>query len=137
MGRNDSCKERVAGALESVANDLSKLWEAYKDGEEEVEDLGTFGEYGLAFDYVAAGTFSDQKVGYFRYQICYGGPTEEFRFYTDAEYNVGTIEFWLLDWFDGASIDLTGSDFNLLEEIFEDFKGCGCVQAEYEKAAGE
>ena len=48
-----------------------------------IDDIGTFWEYGLALDYVAPGTFKDQKQGYFRYQISVGGPSEEFRFYAN------------------------------------------------------
>lgn len=39
-----------------------------------------FNEYALCFDYVASGTFSDQEEAYFRYQISWGGPSEELRF---------------------------------------------------------
>lgn len=62
-------------------------------------------DYGLAFDYVRSGTFDDQEVGYFRYQLSFGGPTEEFRFYADPEHNLINAEFWLLDWFTGSSIE--------------------------------
>jgi hypothetical protein len=64
-------------------------------------------EYGLAFDYVRSGTFEDQAIGYFRYQLSFGGPTEEFRFYVDPEHNLIKAEFWLLDWFTGSCIDCT------------------------------
>ena len=66
-------------------------------------------EYGLSFDYVPAGTFDDQSTGYFRYQFSYGGPTEELRFFVDPEHNLFKAEFWLLDWFEGASIDCTSN----------------------------
>lgn len=39
-----------------------------------------FDEYALSFDYVEPDTFDDQDRGYFRYQISYGGPSEEVRF---------------------------------------------------------
>lgn len=72
---------------------------------EEVEALQS--QYGLSFDYVRAGTFEDQPAGYFRYQLSYGGPSEEFRFFVDPEHNLLRAEFWLLDWFTGSSVDCT------------------------------
>ena len=65
-----------------------------------------FSEYGLAFDYVEPNTFDDQKRGYFRYQISWGGPSEEFRFYTDENLSLTNIEYWFLDWYDGATITI-------------------------------
>ena len=95
------------------------------DEEGYLEDIGNLNEYGLAFDYVAPGTFTDQKEPYFRYQISYGGPSEEFRIYAskidDYNFSVYRIEFWYLHWFDGAPANLHGSDYNLIEEIFTNF----------------
>jgi len=106
---DQKCRDKVAESLESTMEDLTQLWDAYCSGEEEVEDLGTFCEYGLCFDYVAAGTFNDQETGYFRYQLSWGGPSTEFRFYTDAELDLYKIEYWFLDWFDGAKKIVTNS----------------------------
>ena len=101
---------------------------------EKLEDLGTFNEYGLCFDYVTAGTFKDQEQGYFRYQLSYGGPSDEFRFYTDAERNCYCIEYWFMDWYDGAHRELTGDDKDLLQSIFSNFDDCGMVESEFEQA---
>jgi hypothetical protein len=138
MAEQKTCKQRVRGELQSRISDIEKLWKAYKAGNENgVEDLGTFNEYGLSFDYVAPGTFENQKRGYFRYQLSWGGPSDEFRFYCDENLNPVEIEYWFLDWFDGAHITLKEKDFSLLEEIFQDFKECGTVQAELEKSRQE
>src|SRR6056297_1667106 len=73
------------------------------------EDLyERFNEYALAFDFVAPDTFDDQSRGYFRYQISWGGPSDEIRFYCDhGQPTPDCIEYWFLDWFDGAHIDVT------------------------------
>jgi len=135
MEKPKSCKQRVRQELRDRTADLRKLFSAYQKGnEEEAEDLGTFPEYGLSFDYVAPNTFDDQKRGYFRYQLSWGGPADEFRFYCDENFQPVEIEYWFLDWFDGASIDLSGEDYQLLEEIFQDFKDTGLVETEYAKA---
>ena len=93
-----------------------------------------FYEYGLSFDYVAPGTFNDQDEGYFRYQISWGGPSEEFRFYTNPDFTPHRIEFWFLDWGDGASLTLYNDDRTLLDDIFQFFDDCGSVQHEFDKA---
>jgi hypothetical protein len=135
MEKQKNCKQRVRQELKDRIADLRKLFSAYRKGDEEgVEGLGTFPEYGLSFDYVAPNTFNDQKRGYFRYQHSWGGPADEFRFYCDENFQTVEIEYWFLDWFDGAGIDLGGEDYQLLEEIFQDFQDTGLVETEYAKA---
>ena len=130
-----SCKEKVLGELRDRIQDIRKLWRLYqKDPDASNPDLGSFHEYGLCFDYVAKGTFGDQKRGYFRWQLSWGGPADEFRFYLDECLDPVEIEYWYLDWFDCAKVDLTGQDYALLEEIFKDFKDLGIVEAERNKA---
>ena len=108
MATQLTCKERVRDHLKSRIEDLEKLWELWKqDPEKYDEELGNFNEYGLCLDYVAPGTFGDQKRGYLRYQLSWGGPGDEFRFYLDESLNTTRIEYWFLDWFDGASVDVT------------------------------
>jgi len=130
------CKDKVRGKLRGQVEDLEKLWKLYQVGDESDPDLGTFNEYGLCFDYVAPGTFGGQKRGYFRYQLSWGGPSDEFRFFTDEGLRPVRIEYWFLDWFDGAKITLKeGSrDDALLREIWGFFEECGSVKAELDKA---
>ncbi|MCK9371182.1 hypothetical protein M0R04_14820 [Candidatus Dojkabacteria bacterium] len=73
-------------------------------------DYGAPEEYGLSFDYVEPGTFKGQREPYLRFQISWGGPSEEFRIFANDE-----IEFWFLDWFCGEHINVTGTD---AEEVF-------------------
>ena len=137
-----TCKDQVMEHLKGRIEDLEKLFEACQKGDEEVEGLGTFNEYGLAFDYVAPGTFDyvapgtfqDQKRGYFRYQLSWGGPSDEFRFYTDENFNPVRIEYWFMDWYDGAKIILKGTSHSLLMDIWGSFQDCGTVEAEFQKA---
>jgi hypothetical protein len=90
---------------------------------------GDFSEYGLSFDYVAPDTFNDQPEGYYRYQLSWGGPSDEFRFYVGQESDCHAVEYWFLDWYDGASRTLyrgtPGGD--LMREIwswFAEIGGC-------------
>jgi len=134
MTTQPKCKDRVRPHLKSRIHDIRKLWRLYqKDPKTSDDDLGSFPEYGLCFDYVAPHTFSDQRRGYFRYQLSCGGPQDEFRFYTDENLDPVRVEYWFLDWFDGAKIILHGKDFDLLNEIFQDFKELGVVQDVKEK----
>ncbi len=78
-------------------------------------DLPPFNEYGLGFDYVELGTFDDQNEDYFRFQLSYGGPSEEIRFYED-----GTIVFVYLNWFAGVGFNVSGEDWaTWLEDMFK------------------
>lgn len=133
MQKQATCKERIRPHLDSRLSDVRKLWEAYKKGDENgVEDLGAFYEYGLCFDYVAPGTFNGQRRGYFRYQLSWGGPSDEFRFYCDENFDPVRIEYWFLDWFDGAKVKLSGNDHDLMAEIFLDFKDTGTIKHQYD-----
>ena len=132
-----TCQDRVNARLKSRLQDLSKLWKAYSEGNEDKysDELGNIFEYGLCFDYVAQDTFDDQKEGYFRYQLSWGGPSDEFRFYCNLDYTPYKTEYWFLDWFDGASVDVT--DNQLLQDLFDWFKDCGTVEAKLEEVCNE
>ena len=135
IAEKDKCKNRVHEHLTSRINDLRRLWAAECKGVESVEDLGNIYEYGLSFDYVAPETFGkDQRRGYFRYQISWGGPSDEFRFYTDERLQPERIEYWFLDWFDGAKVILHGGREKLMLEIWEWFKEGGTVEAKMKEA---
>lgn len=61
----------------------------------------------LSWDYVESGTFEDQKEGYYRLQLSWGGPSDEFRIYTIGDtLEIDVIEYWYMDWFDGASVNV-------------------------------
>jgi hypothetical protein len=80
-------------------------------------DLGSFFDYGLSFDYTELGTWDDQTEDYFRYQLSWGGPSDELRFYED-----GSIYYVFMDWGTGVSFEVTtDSDFSWLYDWFE---GC-------------
>lgn len=129
--KQETCEERIEGQLESCLADLRKLWEAYGDDEEGDE---SFHDYGLSFDYVEPD--EESRQGYFRYQISWGGPSSEYRFYVNPDFSAHKVEYWFLDWFDGASRTLSGADEILLIEIFDWFKDCGSVEQVFNDATG-
>ena len=127
MPTDPTCEARVDDYLTSALSDLQAHKQAMEDGLEETPELGSVYEYGLGFDYVPAGTFTDQREGYFRWQLSWGGPSDEFRFYVDAEKHCHRIEYLFLDWYDGASRTLRGSQEELLLFFFNWFDGMGAI----------
>ena len=117
-----SCKERIDSHFKLAIDNLRTLYDLNCEGKES-EDLGNLFEYGRGFDYVEPNTFDDQKQGYWRYQLSYGGPSDEFRFYVNEDHTPYKIEYWFLVWFDGYSKILTGENFDLLENIYNLFRG--------------
>ncbi|UYL64877.1 MAG: hypothetical protein QIT35_gp81 [Methanophagales virus PBV299] len=108
----ESCKKRIGEAYKETIKDIRRVWRAYKEqSDEEIYD------YGLCFDFVK----EDNEEPYFRWQLAWGGPAEEFRFYVGPDFEVYKIEFWFMDWFDGAKITLRGRDYELLAEIWDVF----------------
>jgi hypothetical protein len=91
-------------------NDTPKTEQAYSMFADDIEETlrDRFHEYGLAFDYVPRWTFNDQELGFARFQLSCGGPQEEIRFFCDEQRSPYRVEFWFLDWGDGACIDITG-----------------------------
>lgn len=137
MSKQPSCEERIDEHLASTLKDLRRVWNAH-NGEEDPEgeyNEDSIYEYGLSFDYVAPGTFADQDEGYWRYQLSWGGPSDEFRFYSSYHSSKPyRIEYRFLDWWDGAHRVLNGPDRDLLDEIWWWFEDIGAVKSEYEKA---
>ena len=106
-----TCKQLISGKWQVTAATLANLIESDRNGEEYCEDEATsLNEYGLSFDYVAPGTFTDQDEGYWRYQMSWGGPSDEIRFYSSDQRTLYRAEYWYMDWGDGASVDITKSD---------------------------
>ena len=70
------------------------------------EDLSNPEFEGLGFDYVAPHTFTDQLEGYWRWQFSWGGPSDELRAYVNENKEIHRLEYWFMDWMDGAKLEL-------------------------------
>lgn len=116
---NQRCEERIESHLQGRLEDLRRIWKAWCDGAE--GDDERLCDYGLCFDYVAPNTFNDQKEAYFRYQLSWGGPSDEFRFFANPDLSCHRIEYWFLDWFDGAHRVLSGDDEAFITELWQWF----------------
>ena len=111
---------------------LNKFKEAYdyffedeesrkpNDALEHCEDFSQYiSEYGLCFDKVEPNTFQGQKLGYWRWQLSWGGPSDEFRIFVDEDKNIYKIEYWYMDWYDGASIIVKNKIiYQIIKEYF-------------------
>lgn len=114
------CADLVHDAFASRMEDIRKMYMSPNRR----ADLGDgyeipLNEYGLSIDYVQAHTFGDeQKEGYWRYQISWGGPSEEFRWYRTT--HNPRVEFWYLDWYDGARVPVEGVDATIIQETIKE-----------------
>ena len=120
-------RESYRGRMQEIRS-LRRL--AEKDPEA-YNDFGRWDEYGLSLDYVPAGTFNDQRRGYLRFQISWGGPSEEFRFFMDERLNCTSIEFWYLDWGCGHRIKVSNQT---MRDIFEEWSDCDMIEYLIDKA---
>ena len=75
----------------------------------------------LDFSYVESNTFNDQKDGYWRLQLSWGGPSDEIRYYKadNSEAMIyDQITYSYMDWFDGAEIQVHA---DIWHKIFSDY----------------
>jgi hypothetical protein len=131
-------RKKGRSRLESRAEDF-KFWMIHGTdedcGQEWLEaggdEHGSFYD-GLAVDYVTPGTFKN-KAGYLRYQLSWGGPSEEIRFYfTPKAREAYKIEFVYLDWGVGVGFDVTNEDW--AKWLFDLFNEVGTTEAEMNRA---
>ena len=126
MSDYKKCAELVADRFADREDDFKTAWDFFDEYESASEgeqialevvsrnkgdDLAEYddffdwvNDYVLSWDYVDPFTFEGQRAGYYRLQLSYGGPSDEFRIYTDGDNAIEEIEYWYLDWYDGASV---------------------------------
>ena len=91
-------------AVEKEKSCQELVHEQWQQRQEDLKDPWSF--EGLGFDYVEPHTFTDQVEGYWRWQFSWGGPSDELRAYVNEHKEIHRLEYWYLDWFDGASIQV-------------------------------
>jgi len=104
LAKEDTCEDRIDAALISRAEDFTEMWDTL--------DWERLDEYGLGHDrvvhdllYMSKEARQEYEGDYIRYQISWGGPSEEIRFYPHK------IEFVFADWFDQARRDITNLEW--------------------------
>ena len=94
----DNATEGEKIALKVIDEHKSNYFHEYEDLFDYVNNDA------LSWDYIEAGTF-DNKTGYYRLLLSWGGPSDEFRIYTIGDtLEIDVIDYHYMDWFDGASI---------------------------------
>ena len=81
--------------------------ERWKDRQKDLNDPEF--DY-LGFDYVEPGTWPEQLEGYYRWQFSWGGPSDELRAYVNELREIHRLEYWFMDWMDGAKLELQPGD---------------------------
>lgn len=118
--RSASCAERLPEYLDGRIADMRSIvgWaQAWgKSDRHKAEDryetaLERWDEYPLAISPVRS-----VKV-----ELSYGGPQDYLLCFIDEDGGIERIEYHFLDWFDGASVDLTGRDFEVASEFCQHF----------------
>ena len=89
MIMTEACKDLIEDRWTTRAEDLE---------DPEYEALG--------FDYVEPHTFEKQPEGYWRWQFSWGGPSDELRGYVNEHKELHRLEYWYMDWFDGAKLEV-------------------------------
>ena len=116
-------RERAYSLMNSRLEDLR----AFNSNNYDPEEMGEPEYYGLSLDMVEAGTFENQ-FPFIRFQISWGGPSEEFRFYSD-----GKTSFVFMDWGEFEEITLYSDDRETVETflMIDEFKSFGNSQYDH------
>lgn len=118
--KNETCEERIDRNLKSREADFLKFMNKRDDDETRTE----FWQYGLSFDFVDKKDLSwREKESYYRYQLSWGGPSDEIRFYKNR------VDYVFMDWFDYADKDITHKDW--VKWLVQDFQELEMMSLKY------
>ena len=115
LSKQLKCKDLVQSSWESQEED-------YKNFKDDVDYESLYdyvNQTALSFDKVHKNSKENIDRSYYRLQISWGGPSTEFRAFLNADHDIDYIEYWYLDWFDGASINIPRDSKSW--EVVEDF----------------
>ena len=138
MTKEKTCAELIAVRWESTKADLT----GYMDGTTPYEgdsEMGPFNDYAAHFDYVEPNTFTGQIEGYWRYQMMFGGPSDEIRFWCKrgrrGDFFLTRATYVYMDWGDGAEVDVTNEP--CIEWLWEVLDERGEVESTYMSAMAD
>ena len=141
------CEHGLVDGGDWLRADMRERVEALADAGQEVSLMaarrdeyplacGNLYDYALSFDYVAGYSDYNEGEGYWRYQISWGGPSDEVRFYGRPGH-LGRAEYWYMDWFDGAHLELTGEYRRIAQWLFDWFDEAGTLESTRAEAEEE
>jgi hypothetical protein len=135
-----TCQDLVQDKFNNIESDYKsarEFFEEYQDATEgqrialEVIDKKRgdyFHEYEDLYDYVNQTALSwdyvegeGREAGYYRLQLSWGGPSDEFRIYINQDKEIDIIEYWYMDWFDGAHVLVPkdSESWNICDQFLE------------------
>jgi hypothetical protein len=135
-----TCQDLVQDKFNNIESDYKsarEFFEEYQDATEgqrialEVLDKKRgdyFHEYDDLYDYVNQTALSwdyvegeGKEAGYYRLQLSWGGPSDEFRIYVNQDKEIDIIEYWYMDWFDGAHVLVPkdSESWNICDQFLE------------------
>ena len=94
---------------------------------EDLKEYQDFFDYvnqlGLCFEKIEAAPELEpispyKSYDYFRWQLSWGGPADEFRIYLTGDEKIERVEYWYFDWFDAAHLKIEKLP-GVLEETLE------------------
>ena len=99
-------------AMEALAEHQGTYYHEYSDLFEYINQTA------LSWDYVDG---EGRDSGYYRLQLSYGGPSDEFRIYVNRDKEIDIIEYWFMDWFDGAHVlvPVESESWDVCEQLME------------------
>ena len=138
--KQPTCRELVNEKFNQVEQDyqdaekyFDKLYQLSDDEQEQYktkdkhnkffycEDLFDYvNNTALSWDYVEAE--DEDNPAYYRLQLSWGGPSDEFRIYTIGDtLDIDCIDYHYMDWFDGASIPVfeNTASFNVCQMFLD------------------
>ena len=123
IAKQPTCKELVNEKFNQVEQDYQEAQKYFdkldllsNDEQEQYKTKDKYNKFFYCedfFDYVNSNALSwdwvdaedEKNPGYFRLQLSWGGPSDEFRIYTIGDtLDIDCINYHYMDWFDGASI---------------------------------
>ena len=108
-------KQRGLDYLKSTKETIESFMALKNPWDDRTEDGDSMIEYGLSFDYCGIDPEKEDDKEYYRYQMSWGGPSDEIRIFED-----GTLEYVFLDWFVGVGFDVSDEDWaKWLKDWFE------------------
>jgi len=113
--KQKTCAELISARCYDRKEQFENAFLFFKDNDE-TKKHSEFSEYeslmdyanqnSLDFSYVEPNTFEKQSKGYWRWQLSWGGPSDEFRYYhfDHDKKKIKSMEYSYMDWFDGATV---------------------------------
>ena len=140
MTKEKTCAELVQEKWQSTRVDLAAMllgenWDIYKEdqgyglSDDAYDGFQAFSEYGLSWTYNEP---EDGSNGFYCYLMSWGGPSDELRFYADIRGQCHVIEYWYMDWFDGAKHVVT--DDEAAKAVASYFAECEAFESAYNEA---